>query len=377
MPQNRFDTLVDELAEANNFTGITTNHLTIEYTKSSTAHHAICKKTNNHTNRTNCVIKGTCKCNPAEDSITCYCTNNNITENTQLSELLPMPIPNGLITAEKHHNIPTIRTSALSAEIMLSLSPNITSIAQNIQNFNCRILHNLVGCYNCIKGAVATIFCESDLPQATAQIICGLQQFTVTCTNYGKYKHILLFFNKARINEQCQAHCGTHTTIFQLQGTLNYINTIRPLWHYMRLWNNANATDSSSNIDIALPDFSHFIHTCKQFLLYSLTILTILLSALMISYTLFCSHPSHSSKRTSTFNNIISVIPPLRILLTLLTLIRCFPSHNPTRPHSDTPSRVISFRQALKGGRTRGCRSTARCQKLVNISLFPRSPKHL
>ncbi|KAK6044571.1 hypothetical protein COOONC_17924 [Cooperia oncophora] len=40
--------------------------------------------------QTNCIIKDTCNCNPAEDSVNCYCTNNNVSRITQLQNTFPL-----------------------------------------------------------------------------------------------------------------------------------------------------------------------------------------------------------------------------------------------------------------------------------------------
>ncbi|KAK6036021.1 hypothetical protein COOONC_26474 [Cooperia oncophora] len=191
----------------------------------------------NHThNHTNCIIKDTCHCNPAEDSVSCYCTNNNVSRLAQLQNTFPLPIQEGLVSVQGMNSVPTISTRVVSVQTAITFDHALQEITQEFQNFQCRILpQQLLGCYNCVKGSIATLFCESDVMHATAQITCGLQQFTLSCTKQGTHNQVLLFFNKARVYETCRAQCGTYITIFELQGTLNYVNGFKPLWNYHSL----------------------------------------------------------------------------------------------------------------------------------------------
>ncbi|KAK6049194.1 hypothetical protein COOONC_13301, partial [Cooperia oncophora] len=221
-----FNSLVDELLDANNYTGITycsescgglgcscgypssgclfyrIYHVpvddniyevfqcpswlrTISYACSSDPRHN--QTIHDHTNR---IIKDTCNCNPAKDSVNCYCTNNNVSRITQSQNTFPLPIPEGLVSTQGRNNIPTITTRAVSVQLMITFNHTIKEITQEIQNFQCSILpQRLFGCYNCVKGSVATLFCKSDSIHATAQISCGLQQFILTCTKQGT-KHV-------------------------------------------------------------------------------------------------------------------------------------------------------------------------------------------
>ncbi|KAK6047346.1 hypothetical protein COOONC_15149, partial [Cooperia oncophora] len=71
----------------------------------------------------------------------------------------PLPIPQGLISTQGHNNIPTITTRAVSVQLMITFNHTIKEITQEIQNFQCSILpQRLFGCYNCVKGSVATLF---------------------------------------------------------------------------------------------------------------------------------------------------------------------------------------------------------------------------
>ncbi|KAK6053313.1 hypothetical protein COOONC_09182 [Cooperia oncophora] len=190
--------------------------------------------------QTNCIIKDTCNCNPAEDSVNCYCTNNNVSRITQLQNTFPL----ANIRRTSIHIRPQQHTYHYYTGSIRTFNHTIKETTQEIQNFQCRILPRLFRCYNCVKGSVATLFCESD----TERII-------------------IYFYSSIRLasRKHVEHNAETYITIFELQGTLNYVNGFKPLWHYIHSWTRNTSTNTSFNIEFAFPDISHFLDTCKQF----------------------------------------------------------------------------------------------------------------
>ncbi|VDN21181.1 unnamed protein product, partial [Cylicostephanus goldi] len=133
-----------------------------------------------------CNIKDTCKCNPAEDYVNCYCSNNNASDSMHLYNTLPVPIPNGAITIEGKHKVPTVRIRSTSTEIAIVLDPSVMYVRQEITEFSCQIVpKGIIGCYNCWKGAIATLICYSSVRYATTQVDCNAHQFLITCSKDG------------------------------------------------------------------------------------------------------------------------------------------------------------------------------------------------
>ncbi|KAK6047200.1 hypothetical protein COOONC_15297 [Cooperia oncophora] len=62
---------------------------------------------------------------PAEYSVNCYCTNNNVSRITQLQNTFPLPIPEGLVSTQGRNNIPTITTRAVSVQAMITFDHTI------------------------------------------------------------------------------------------------------------------------------------------------------------------------------------------------------------------------------------------------------------
>ncbi|VDO05251.1 unnamed protein product [Haemonchus placei] len=269
-----------------------------------------------------CAIKDTCKCNPAEDSISCYCMHNDVSHLRHLPNVLPLPIPNGVIIAGPKQ-IPQIHTSTFASELAIHLDPTSFQIEQLIVDFYCTIIPiSFGGCYDCYKGAEAKISCAADVQHAIAQATCGTQQFVLTCTRQGKTNQIRLFFNSARIKEQCQAQCGSQTMIFELKGTLNYITGLRPLWNYTKQWNNTIQDDYTFDLSLNLPDFHHFLAICKAFFLFTVTVLIIMPFLMAISIAYLCSSTTKTSTPASRSSTPTFLLPfPMSLACSLLILI--------------------------------------------------------
>lgn len=71
---------------------ITNKQSTAHLSDETTFSYACTSYPNKKNLTTNCAIRDSCTCNPAEDSVNCYCTHNNVSQLGQLSHVLPTPI---------------------------------------------------------------------------------------------------------------------------------------------------------------------------------------------------------------------------------------------------------------------------------------------
>ncbi|EYC38573.1 hypothetical protein Y032_0708g1708 [Ancylostoma ceylanicum] len=272
--------------------------------------------------KSHCTIKDTCKCTPAEDLVNCYCQNNNVTNIMRLSNTLPLPISNGIVRTEGRNHVPTARSKATSVELAIVFDPQITGMKQEIVEFTCNIVPlTFVGCYNCMQGAVASIICYSDVPKTTAQVTCSTQEFTLMCSPPGKLNQVKLFFNTATVIEQCTALCGSRTTVFRLETTLNYVNGFSPLLKYLRIWDNSSQPETS--FDFELPDFGHFLEICRRYVFYTLCILGMLTCATFLS-CMYLTALSRSGTQDGASRSLafIHFFPPARLPLYIFFLLR-------------------------------------------------------
>ncbi|KAK6061805.1 hypothetical protein COOONC_00526 [Cooperia oncophora] len=278
--------------------------ITIQPRTWMTTPHSVMPPSTTNTLTNQCSTKDTCKCNPAEDTVSCYCTQNDISQTRQLAKVLPLPIPNGIVAAGPK-KIPQIHTTAFSIELAITLNPKFLHIAQNLLDFKCNVVNTgFSGCYNCFKGAVATFDCTSDVPAAIAQVTRGIRQFVLTCTREGHVNKVKLFFNHARVKEQCRVQRSSHTTILELQGLLNYISGVRPFWKYSRVWQNTPQDDPHFQIDWDFPDKTYFLDICKQFYIFTAIILISLPGAIIISTTYLCATKTAQPTTASTASTV-------------------------------------------------------------------------
>lgn len=237
--------------------------------------------------------------------------------------MLPIPISNGILL-KGANKWPIVHTTAMSIELAIQWDPSIIAIQQYLQEFNCNIVpKTLIGCYNCVQGAQATIWCKSDILRATAQITCSKRHFILQCTDQGTTNEIRLFFNTARVKEQCNAQCGNHSTIMEIVGTLNYVNGIQPFWKYTKLWTNTTNADNMLDINWDFPDITHFFNVCKTFYIYTVAAIVAFSSAVFITVTYLCACKT-KTKTSSSSRAFLTFFPLTTAALIPLLIFKIF-----------------------------------------------------
>lgn len=114
------------------------------------------------------------------------------------------------------------RPSQKTARIHLTL--NGFQVATQVDAAQIKIVDaNLTGCYSCIAGALLSIRCIADHVDITAHVTCpsGLS-YPIMCDTKGIIQHKRVHFNKAEINEECEAKTFHQKTNFMLKAHLNY-----------------------------------------------------------------------------------------------------------------------------------------------------------
>src|SRR5687768_16676145 len=88
---------------------------------------------------------------------------------------------------------------------------------------SCKIREaNLSGCYECERGALVDIICETDFGRSLATIVCPSARMVTTCETEGTKRTLSVHFEKARVDEECEVFCGVSSTRFQLTGDLAF-----------------------------------------------------------------------------------------------------------------------------------------------------------
>lgn len=228
-----------------------------------------------------CTIQDTCSCNPAEDSISCYCQHNNVSQYMSIDHILPLRLPNSQIATEGKNSTVTVRTSDAALELALLIDSKLSNIKLNIDRFQCEIkTFPIHGCYKCIKGAVIHIDCQSNIENAIAEVECNSQSFTLRCTKKGYRNEIHFYSNTAQFYEICHARCETHR-IFTISGQLHFINENRPIHKLTAL--NGNESNSNNAFLLELPDFTNFWTVIRQYIIFTISICLVVFAILVLS----------------------------------------------------------------------------------------------
>nr|CAD2169038.1 unnamed protein product [Meloidogyne enterolobii] len=96
------------------------------------------------------------------------------------------------------------------------------TIASNVDITKCRVNPiKLSGCYNC-RGAIFRFNCISDMGDILAEIKCKGNIFTGHCSKRGVEQYVVLSFDRADIDENCEVICPAGITRFSMRGKLEF-----------------------------------------------------------------------------------------------------------------------------------------------------------
>ncbi|KAK6017806.1 Pao retrotransposon peptidase, partial [Ostertagia ostertagi] len=208
----------------------------------------------------NCTVRNSCTCNPAEDEITCYCEQNNVSSYFDLSRTLPITLPSTIIRPSENWGA-LIQTKAANAELAITLNSTIAKLSLIFDSFECS-------------------FSSTEVQE----VECATQTFVLSCSQDG-YRNTIRFFSQtARFHQLCRAKCGKNNYAFTIQGILYYVNPFNPIQSLRKLISNKARTDETEGF--SFPDISHIFDNFKQYFLFSLIVLTVTVAAIFISFAI-------------------------------------------------------------------------------------------
>ncbi|VDK52887.1 unnamed protein product, partial [Cylicostephanus goldi] len=114
----------------------------------------------------------------------------------------------------------------VSTEVIVSLQEELyTDII--VDSDICTVENTeLVGCYNCEKGAYAKIKCFASR-SSEAEIICDSTSFTAPCGRQGIESIMRISATQAMMHMKCSVSCGEVVTKFEVGGILKYTATFQ------------------------------------------------------------------------------------------------------------------------------------------------------
>ncbi|KAK6026126.1 hypothetical protein OSTOST_07954, partial [Ostertagia ostertagi] len=246
---------------------IKSSHSTAILDPQSQFHFACVSHISNSTDKlSDCATTNSCTCHPAEDEISCFCEDQQITSLFELRRTLPITLPSATINPSEAYSV-TIATKAANAELALSISSKVKNLTMLVDTFECSItVTELQGCYNCIAGATARLTCAASIPHGIADVQCNTQSFIITCTREGYHNSVRIYAQLAQFHQVCKAKCGIKNYIFEIKGILHYINPINPIHSVGKLLGGKDEYDLDS---FSLPDIWHIFNNFKKYILFS------------------------------------------------------------------------------------------------------------
>ncbi|VDK63313.1 unnamed protein product [Cylicostephanus goldi] len=205
-----------------------------------------------------CEVYEQCTCNPAETKANCKCLNVPIQKHFKnLQQRMPVILPS-ITFEESKHGVKASVQSMLSTEIIVTLQEDLcTNVV--VDNDICMVENTqLLGCYNCEKGAYAKIKCFSSR-SSKAEIICEGTSFTAPCGKQGIESIMRISPTQAMVRMKCSVSCGEVVTTFEVGGVLKYTATFEAMLYK---WLTSNSESASA--EIKWPDLYHLFDVFSQ-----------------------------------------------------------------------------------------------------------------
>ncbi|KAK6751721.1 hypothetical protein RB195_003250 [Necator americanus] len=236
--------------------------------------------TRKHAITLQCHLRDDCDCVAAESQVRCICNEDRVGTNFfDITKVLPITHQQVRFTPHPLHGVIARADEDISTKIILILKESIDNSIREVRDDFCTVENTyLNGCYQCSKGATATVTCKSTFNNISAEVECGQDGFTIPCSPSGTSSKIGFLFQSARIQIQCSLKCGTKTSTFELTGILKYpYNFQGSFMHYIQ-------SDHNRTSDFQWPDLNHILDIYLQWYKYLLITMISVAGALLMSY---------------------------------------------------------------------------------------------
>uniref|UniRef100_A0A7I4YBT1 Phlebovirus_G2 domain-containing protein n=1 Tax=Haemonchus contortus TaxID=6289 RepID=A0A7I4YBT1_HAECO len=241
-----------------------------------------------HARLLNCTVTTNCRCEPAENKVTCVCTDFNLTRvfTKEIENRFPIRRPWITFATEEHDAASVVARipSFTTTELLIHLKEEFDNTIKMVTDSICTVPNSIAkGCYHCPQGASAEVTCTTNGNQTMATVICEEQSFTIPCQGTGSTSTLRFTHSSARVKKNCTVSCGTTETAFEITGVLQWVRTIHG--SAMKVIN------SESNVydELIFPDFGHIFDVILHWYKTVIIVLIILALALVLGYILLWS----------------------------------------------------------------------------------------
>ncbi|KAK6031097.1 zinc knuckle, partial [Ostertagia ostertagi] len=204
----------------------------------------------------NCTVTTNCKCEPAENKVTCVCTDFYFTSvfSKEIENRFPIRRPWITFATAKDDASAVVAwiPSFTTTELLIHLKEEFDNTIKMVTDSICTVPNSIAkGCYHCPQGATAEVTCTTNGNATMATVVCEEQSFTIPCQGTGSTSTLRFTHSSARVMKNCTVSCGTAETTFEITGVLQWVRTI--------YGSATKVINSESNVydELIFPDFGH------------------------------------------------------------------------------------------------------------------------
>ncbi|VDO97837.1 unnamed protein product [Heligmosomoides polygyrus] len=203
-----------------------------------------------------CYLHPNYRCQPAESTVNCLCTDSNVTAN--FYELrYGLPIRRPWITfmesggGSRNVSVTAVVPNFSTAEFLLTIHEQFDATIKEVTDPICKVQDaDVTECYQCDQGAVAQITCQRE-DETMATIDCGDFTFSIPCNPQGVVSSLRFNLQHAQVHLTCSCSCGATKMHFELTGVLLWTRTFYGIAEKLL------ARESNVYNEVKLPDLSH------------------------------------------------------------------------------------------------------------------------
>ncbi|KAK6031572.1 zinc knuckle, partial [Ostertagia ostertagi] len=236
----------------------------------------------------NCTVTTNCKCEPAENKVTCVCTDFYFTSvfSKEIENRFPIRRPWITFATAKDDASAVVAwiPSFTTTELLIHLKEEFDNTIKMVTDSICTVPNSIAkGCYHCPQGATAEVTCTTNGNATMATVVCEEQSFTIPCQGTGSTSTLRFTHSSARVMKNCTVSCGTAETTFEITGVLQWVRTI--------YGSATKVINSESNVydELIFPDFGHIFDVILHWYKTVIIVLIILALALILGYILLWS----------------------------------------------------------------------------------------
>lgn len=144
-------------------------------------------------------------------------------------------------------------TDISSVQIQITLK-NFSIITSTTSN-ECSVSSSsvsLTGCFNCYSGAKLSLICSTSKTHSKADLNCPSFSTIIDCDSTNSTTNYTVHFKAQFISETCTVKCPSNTITFDINGNLQYIETINSLDLNVKKIPSNMTIKSDFNIDLSI-----------------------------------------------------------------------------------------------------------------------------